>query len=210
LVLGDPLAMLSFLHSVGKASDRKLRLFAAACSRRCWDLLDLLGRGAVEIAEQYADGLAGAEEMRAARLACRSAGGQAAWYAAATSATVAARNAALSVQQGVAGRSDCPGESLAQATLLRDIFGPLPFRPLPAIDLAWLLWRDGTIPKLAQAIDDERTLPVGTFDPDRLVALGDCLKDAGCLDAEVLGHCHQKEGVHVRGCWLVDALTGRC
>lgn len=94
----DPQAMLEFLLKSGRVSDRKLRLFAVACSRRMWDWIDALGRSAVDVAENYADGLAGPEELRAARLACRSAGGQAAWYAAATNPAIAARNAARSTR----------------------------------------------------------------------------------------------------------------
>ena len=71
----DPQLMLAFLR--GKACDRKLRLFAVACSRRVWNLIDDLGRGAVEAAENLADGLARLDEMRAARLACLGAGGHA-------------------------------------------------------------------------------------------------------------------------------------
>src|SRR6516162_825879 len=55
--------MLDFVQ--GRVSERKLRLFAAACARLMWDRLPvgLLG-DAVETAERFADGLATDEERR--------------------------------------------------------------------------------------------------------------------------------------------------
>jgi hypothetical protein len=91
------------------------------------------------------------------------------------------------------------GEWKRQAALLRDIFGN-PFRPL-AINPAWLAWNDGTVPRIAQAIYDERAF-------DRMPVLADALEDAGCTEPYILDHCRQP-GEHVRGCWVVDLLLGK-
>ena len=65
LACPEPTPMLSFLR--GKASDRKLRLFAAACCRHVWQLLaNQQCRKAVEISERYADGNASATELQEA------------------------------------------------------------------------------------------------------------------------------------------------
>jgi len=91
-------------------------------------------------------------------------------------------------------------ESIAQCSLLRDIFGTLPFRPT-LINPSWLAWNDGTILRLAQAIYNDRRFA-------DMPILADALEEAGCTDAEILAHC-RGEGPHFRGCWVVDLLLGK-
>jgi hypothetical protein len=52
-------------HVRDRGSDRKLRLFACACCRRVWDVLDDDKRQVVRLMERFVDGLATVEEMRA-------------------------------------------------------------------------------------------------------------------------------------------------
>jgi hypothetical protein len=42
---------------------------------------------------------------------------------------------------------------------------------------------------------------------DRLPVLADALDDAGCADAELLGHLRAPTP-HARGCWALDLLLG--
>jgi hypothetical protein len=104
----------------------------------------------------------------------------------------------------VAGDGELPG----QAALLRDIFGPLLFRPVP-IDPAWLAWNGGAVRKLAEAAYAERSLPAGTLECHRLAVLADALEEAGCTEPEILEHCRQQGSLHVRGCWVIDMLLGK-
>jgi hypothetical protein len=66
LACDDPVApMLNFLR--GKASDRKLRLFAVACCQRVrTSLPDERCGKTIDTAERFADGLATADELRRA------------------------------------------------------------------------------------------------------------------------------------------------
>jgi hypothetical protein len=215
---GNPDAMLRCLvrltsdrrvvfHLPRLAVQRKLRLFYCACCRLRWDLLPPAGREAVGAIERYADGLAGAKQLRAARRAAEAvsrelrpawAGGYApgAWDAtstadlAVTAAEVHGRLRSGSVPNGL------PAGAAAQALLLGDLFGN-PFRPVevPAA------WRTPTVVSLARAIHNERAFGL-------MPVLGDALQDAGCAHPEVLAHCYGP-GPHAPGCWLLDGLTGR-
>ena len=222
LACTDPDRMLFYLR--GKVSDRKLRLFAAACCRLIWPLLtDERSQRAVEIAERYADGRATPRERASAGKRALDAaprrGGPAAWAAywavsrsaadtvwnVAAAATEAASRAA--VGDARIGRADevaawdvgRAAGSREQAALLRDIVGN-PFRPA-AVERSWLAWNDGAVRKIAQTIYNE-----GRFGD--LPLLADALEDAGCTDADVLTHC-RTPGEHVRGCFAVDLLTGK-
>ena len=78
------------------------------------------------------------------------------------------------------------------------------FRPV-SLDAAH---RTTSVVSLARAAYLERRLAGGELDPMRLPIVADALEDAGCTDAELLGHL-RGPGPHVRGCWAVDLLLGR-
>jgi hypothetical protein len=72
-----------------------------------------------------------------------------------------------------------------------------PFRPM-SLDPSWLTF---TVVAIAEGIYQERAY-------DRMPILADALQDAGCENEDILAHCRQPDE-HVRGCWVVDLLTGR-
>src|SRR5262245_6962567 len=78
-----------------------------------------------------------------------------------------------------------------QRNLTRELLGN-PFRPV-SVRRDWLTWNDGTVPKLAQTIYDDRRF-------DIMPILADALEEAGCGDTDILSHCRGL-GPHVRGCW---------
>jgi hypothetical protein len=227
----NPKAMLGFLQG-GRARGRKLRLFAAAVSRRAWSMLtDERMRRAVETAEAFADGLADEQELRAV-LGAEADNHDWQGDISDVAHAVALRpsdfdvRAASTVTSHVAhalGQSAFPEadfdhdsylgaaeirscEFADHASLLRDIFGN-PFRP-PAVDPTWLSWNGGILKQLAWAAYEERELPGGTLDVARLAVLADALTDAGCTDTDLLEHL-RGPGPHVRSCWPVDLLTRR-
>jgi hypothetical protein len=215
LACADPQKLLAFLR--GRASDRKLRLFACACYRMRGGFGGDRARGAAEVAERYADGLATPGELEAARrdaganfaqaevsyqgaLASFGAYYDAADEYAAAGAALASTAPAVGNAAGLSGEAAYDFRGDYDALLLRDVFGN-PFRPPPAIDPAWLAWNGGTVRKLAEAIYDDRSF-------DRLPVQADALEDAGCADAELLGHL-RGPGPHVRGCWALDLILGK-
>jgi hypothetical protein len=186
----------------GRASERRLRLFAVACCRNIWHRLwDPRSCRAVEVAERFADGLATAEELAAARVLAeeavadasaeflrtysRSAEGAveattAACDAARPSALEAATGTAASAAQAIPFPEPWKARRREQVLLLRELFGN-PFRPA-RLDPFLRMWNGGQIPRLAAAIYEERAF-------ERMPVLGDALEEAGCTDSDLLAHC---------------------
>ena len=214
--------MVTFLHRK-RASTRKVWLFACACCRGVWPLLtDQRSRAALEAAERYADYLVPGETLEAAQRDARDAIAESREiralsvmahrvtlseangnpWAAASSAFSSLLHPSWRLERFRFTKKMSNGqrrEIFDVSARLRDIFGPLPFRPV-SIDQTVLEWNDRTVQRVAQAIYDER-------DFDRLPILGDALEDAGCDDEEILRHCRGPE-THSRGCWCVDLILG--
>jgi hypothetical protein len=217
----DDVQMLHYLK--GKASDRKLRLYAVACCRvLLWPVLNGPCRAAVEAAERHAEGLAGVAEMaaagrradeswddregvvidqevihpgRAAQGACE----RSAWYAAHRASYHAFAVESHDPHSRARLLKTRRPDDKVWGRLVLEVFGN-PFRPV-AVDPRWLAWNEAAVRHLARAIYDERAF-------DRLPVLADALEDAGCADAAVLSHC-RGPGPHARGCWVVDLLLDK-
>ncbi len=217
LACTDPDTMLRYLR--GKASDRKLRLFAAASFRRLAPLLpDPRQRRGIELLEHLGEGgvtLAGcqgvvAEVRRAIPPDDRVAGGPSAdhphYVALMLYREFCSSSIAVHAVQAAAGLADGAGERREQAQLMRCIAGN-PFRPA-AVDPSCLAWHDGTVVKLAQAAYERRDLPAGTLDASHLAVLADALDEAGVTDLDLLNHL-RGPGPHYRGCFALDLLLGK-
>jgi len=203
LACSEPQPMLDFLRWRAK-SDRKLRLFAVAACKRLGDLIanPLIVR-AIEMAEQYADGLVDGAALRSVERLVRGPASQINTWAAFSDAHAAAYHVIQNVPRvassgvKVAQRTETRIlEQKAQAELMRDLFGNSVYRVI--VDSAWLT---SNVTGLAQAIYADRVF-------DRLPILADALEDTGCDNADILNHCRQP-GEHVRGCWVIDLLLGK-
>jgi hypothetical protein len=191
-----------------QASRRKIRLFSAACCRLISDTLkDERLKTALPLAEQLADGLASDDERCVARLATddvldRNPRGR-------PQITDQELFEAVYVIDGLLADSPKEGvEDVVRYTgafrdpnphflLLREIFGN-PFLPI-SFDLEW---RTSTAVAIAKGIYESR-------DFSAMPILADALQDAGCDNEDVLDHCRAVDGVHVRGCWVVDLVLGK-
>jgi hypothetical protein len=235
LTCTDPAPMLEFLR--GKASNRKLRLFAVACCRHIWHLLgDWRVTEAVEKAEQYADKASALQELRIAydnaEVACIEAyhavhdpeGREATTWkippsffditmdacAAATAASHAANPHNTSALEGAARYAR---EALARCddskrqSSMKD-------EQVAQADLFRDIFGNPSRPvpvNPAWQTNNVLALAQTIYDDrafDRLPILADALEDAGCDNADILNHCRQP-GEHVRGCWAVDLLLGK-
>jgi hypothetical protein len=228
--------LLECLAGSDRLTDRKLRLLACACVRRVWPLMaDETARRAVLLAEGHADGLVGDADLDAVGREMVAVGnaalrgpesisqalGAAAYLAEADTAwaTDQALLAAAEAVSCAAVESHDPNDSSAvwrpawdaeageQCRLVRDLFVN-PLSPLPAVEKGWLAWNAGTVRRLAEAAYQERQLPQGTLDGGRLSILADALEEAGCTDANVLGHLRWP-GPHWRDCWALDVILAR-
>ena len=204
-----------------RVSNRKLRLFACACCRLVGDLLT--GEAAwraLAVAEDYADGRALRGDLRAGRreaapatinfsnmaghvahIAVVRATHEMAWQAARQAASVAAEADSYREPRRPGGIADAASVYQRELALLREIFNPFrapaeDARPAPSVR------------GLAAAAYEEQALPSGHLDTNRLGVLADALEEAGCADADLLGHLRAPRP-HVRGCWALDLVLGK-
>jgi hypothetical protein len=211
-------------YFLANATARKARLFGCGYLRQIWREVEH-AEGcclAVEVAERFADGRATLNELKKAHhfaweaaesYSCRALG-EPVWYAVATAEQDAYDFAILTHYEStekfsepdiVNPRTEARLKALKAARhaqwvcLLRELLGN-PFRQV-SLKSTSLGWSNGTIPKLAQSIYDERAF-------DRLPILADALEDAGCDNTDILAHC-RSGSEHVRGCWVVDLLLGK-
>jgi len=202
-----------------ETSDRKLRLFAVACTRQQPRLDDDI-RQALVMAESHVDQ-----------------GTPLKWTG---SVTVCYHDAAEAARMVLIDHFYVHNRPL-QAALLREVFGN-PWRQ-SVVPFQWVPkdWLTPTVLSLAQAAYEER-LPDGTLDPVRLAVLADALEEAGCVGDSPCRRCggrgeirsghpmswpdcgacggtgrvpvhpllaHLREpGPHVRGCWALDIVLG--
>ena len=213
----DPGLMLD--HLEGRATDRKLRLFAVACCRRIWHLLDNeRSRKVVEVTERYADGFSEADTYRTAMEAAshvvqrqetdEPTPATAAWMSAYHPPFDAAYTcgviSVIADRERMASRADWwdthhkegEEEAKSQVDLMRCIFGN-PFRPI-TIDPDWLMI---DVVALARSMYDETDL-------GKMPQLAESLEKWGCTNADVLKHC-RRPGPHAKGCWVVDSILGK-
>lgn len=197
----DPRRMLEFMR--GRASERKLRLFACACCRQGWARITVPRiKELVEIAERYADEPPSRKEWLAAFHSVDSS------YFTSHIVWPDAWEAAVRVGGGwrhISGDLK-PKRQLrhhvvthVHCALLFDVFGN-PFQPWFVV-AAWQRWNDGPVMKIARTIYEERAF-------DRLPILADALEDADCDDTAILDHL-RSPGPHVLGCWVVDLILGK-
>ena len=233
----DPQALLDYLH--GRLSDRKLRLFAAACCRSLGDLMPAgRSRRAVQLCERHADGQARDEELRAVY-------GPAAWledtlvppWAVQVAAEAGAANAAYPEAFAAAERASLWALDALAGTAADAVADP-PCTPENGRegDRWFLAFQAARVAEKEAQCRLLRCVAGNPFRPVRVrrawlqwhdgavrkvaEALYDGARfaDLGVL-ADVLEeagctepallHHCREAGLHARGCWAVDLVLGR-
>jgi hypothetical protein len=199
LACDDPGVMVYSLPT--RLSLRKRRLFVCACVRLIWELIaDVACWKAVAVSERYADGLADDTQLQAAFDAL-----PVFRYGGAYDPIIHTAIRELARPRGsvpmlgtrlLAQRGSYWTERRRQAAVLREVVSN-PFRPV-SLNPGW---GTSTVAGLGVSIASESLF-------DRLPILADALEDAGCDNADILGHL-RFPGPHVRGCWALDLLLGK-
>jgi hypothetical protein len=186
LTCEDPMRLLAALPA--GASERKFRLVVCELLRYDRTVTNPNAVRSITIGEQFADGLVTEDEVRAFSRATLREGVAEEWSALTS-------DSRESIRIYISSHSSYTARQLPP--LLREMFGN-PFRPA-TVDPAWLT---STVVALAEGIYAERAF-------DRMPILADALQDAGCDNDAILAHCRDTSLMHVRGCWVIDLLTGR-
>jgi hypothetical protein len=212
-----------------KTTDRKFALFAVACWRQIWNLINEESRRAIEALEEFAD-LAperqrpedweairdavcplaeiGAESEQAGwnpERAAREATSLVTWLVLSPAESsileqVRYEFEGAALDSGEAVSSAWRARACAHCELLRHVVGD-PFHHPPVVPSHCLEWNGGTVPAIALGIYRDRVF-------GEMPILADALEDAGCTDAQILDHC-RAGGDHMRGCWALDLVLGR-
>jgi hypothetical protein len=221
------------------ASGRKLRLAACSFARRIQSALVVpLVRSAIELAEDFADFRASREQLKVVRRAMAEAVDDARqvlirdkqfitdwiddpenaeWRLGVAIDQLPVSNRSRLVEpllqlrdfdvdllnevSGITGRLLDPyrwrADELSQCLILRDVLGN-PFRQAGFDSV----WRTDTAVLIAKGMYESR-------DFGAMPILADALQDAGCENDDILNHCRDANGIHVRGCWVVDLVLGK-
>jgi hypothetical protein len=165
-----------------RTTDRKLRLWAcAATAHRYAQSESTLAFVALVVA--WADG-ARPDELKSHRR--DGLGSDSAWEA--------AYEGTLRALEKLSSSEKKDQYTEFQLAAVHEIFGN-PFRPV-AVEPAW---RTADVMLLARGIYEDKAF-------DRMPILADALEEAGCANPAILEHCRDTRLVHLRGCWLIDAI----
>jgi hypothetical protein len=222
----EPLSMLEFVK--GKASNRKLRLYAVACCRNVWQWIPEYSRKSVEAAERYADKQATRKDMSQAiddilkdfearpyfdgSIAC-------AYYVSrwsiwdavngvlrATGSTPTSEKWLKAVNSKrktkairEAARKECVQIYKAQVAAHCNIARDI-FSPFIRLRRNYFAFTPKTL-AIAQSIYDNRIFSL-------MPSLADALQSDGCDNMSILNHCRMNK-LHFRGCYVIDAILGK-